>query len=234
TLNATESAFGGAASSSNNTVLGLTGLSVDDSVNLTVGQTKTVDVAVDGTFVSQDSVTLVPDSDNVTIGSPSVVHWDNNTGGIISFPVTGISAGDVTFTATESAFNGTATSTGAVNLPILAVTTSDARENGWDGKFHFALTNADGSVFVAPAAMPISYVLVGSVDSNGNDDTAAPGANYSDLGPVVIPQGASSLDVPVHALDDHNIDPTLYVTLGITSNQVSVSSTSELQSLAYL
>jgi hypothetical protein len=88
-------------------VYGLSSFSLDDSVAVAVGQTQYVNVNVSGNFAGEDDVFLTAPTGNATIGTPNV-SWNNNGGGTFSFPVTGASTGALTFDATESAFNGAA------------------------------------------------------------------------------------------------------------------------------
>ena len=64
--------------------------------------------------------------------------------------------------------------------------------------------------------MPINYTLSGTADIN---------SNYT-LGTTTIPAGAASLTVPIHAVDDGLVDPTLTGALALansTSNQYVIA-----------
>ena len=128
TLTALDNAFNQTGSNSSNAVVGVSNVTVDNNVNLAVGQNATVDVTVAGVFTQPDTVSLVS-SGNLVIGTPTIQSWDNNTGGVFAFPVTGQSIGGFSLSApskTLSVLAGRATTMSSPASRTSASTTTSS------------------------------------------------------------------------------------------------------------
>src|SRR6185437_4720069 len=89
----------------------------------TAGQSQFINVNVGGVFTQEDSVTL-SSSSAMTIAAPNV-NWNNNGGGTFAFLVTPTSGGPVTFTANESAYNASASSSNDIVTALSSLTVDD-------------------------------------------------------------------------------------------------------------
>src|SRR5258708_3283641 len=90
-------------------------MAVASNLSLAAGQTGIATVTVSGSFPQQDSVTLTAAGPGgVTIGAMAVQNWDNNTGGVFVFPITGQTVGAFTLNAVENSFGMTGSSSNNV------------------------------------------------------------------------------------------------------------------------
>src|SRR6185437_6271732 len=115
---------------SDGTLYGLSAISVSDAVAPTLGGTDYAYVTVSGAFTSQDSVQLTSASSNIQIDAGSLVSWNNNTGGVFQFTITGNQIGPFNLHATESQYAGTADS---YNNAVVGVTSLTVGDNTYVG-----------------------------------------------------------------------------------------------------
>ncbi|WP_158563336.1 Calx-beta domain-containing protein [Chitinophaga silvatica] len=91
----------------------------------------------------------------------------------------------------------------ASSTPITVTKTKDAAEPSTNGNFKVSLTGGTASFPIT-----VGYTLSGVAES---------GVDYTIPGTVIIPTGASSVDVPVTVLDDKIIEGTEYLVFTVIS-----------------